>query len=504
MKIYTSIETKKIDALAIRETGETGFSLMQSAAEFALDTLVSEFNNVDEVLVFCAKGKNSGDGFLLASYAKEFGLSSTIVMCNPAKELKGVSKKAFNEAKSNGVKIINISSLSKIRISRKAVLVDALIGTGLKGDLRKNIRDAILSLNKLGDKHPVISLDIPSGVYSDTGFANEISVIADITCTFVAQKRGCFTSEGKALSGEVLYSDLDIPKRIFSKVSCNSHLINMENHLHKIILRDENSHKGAFGHAFVVGGNKGYGGAAILAAKAAAFSGAGLIGLGTRPEHLEASLLSCPEVMTVGVDSGQDLEKYLEKPNVIAIGPGLGQTAWSEQMLQRVFWEANKRNISVVMDADALNLLTTLKLSTKFPKNLIMTPHPGEASRLLGKSIDEIESDRFNAVSLLQKKFNCVVVLKGSGSLVCYSKGGKQQIGICEAGNPGMASGGMGDILTGIIAGFSAQGLSLIEAAELGVDIHAKAADLKSLDTGEVGLLASDVLEEVRQLLKYE
>ena len=154
------------------------------------------------------------------------------------------------------------------------------------------------------------------------------------------------------------------------------------------------------------------------------------------------------------------------------------------------------------MDADALNLLTKLKLSAKLPKNIIITPHPGEASRL-GKSIDEIESNRFEAVSLYKENLNCVVVLKGSGSLVCYSKGGKQQIGICEAGNPGMASGGMGDILTGIIA-ILAQGLSLIEATELGVDIHAKAADLKSLETGEAGLLASDVLEELRQLLKYE
>ena len=135
MKIYTSKETKKIDSLAIKETAETGFTLMQSAAEFSLDVLVSEFNNVDEVLVFCGKGKNSGDGFLLASYAKEFGLSSIIVMCSPTKELKGVSKKAFNEAKSNGVKIINLNSLSKIKISKKAVLVDALIGTGLKGCL---------------------------------------------------------------------------------------------------------------------------------------------------------------------------------------------------------------------------------------------------------------------------------------------------------------------------------------------------------------------------------
>ncbi len=504
MKLHTSKETKKIDALAIRETEHTGYGLMQSAAEFSLDVLRSEFNNTDEVIVFCAKGKNSGDGFLVANYAKEFGLSSIIVMCNPDKELKGDSKKAFNEAKNNGVKIISINSLSKIRISPKAVLVDALIGTGLKGELRNNIKKSILSINKLGDSYPVVSLDIPSGVFSDSGSANEPSVIADITCTFVAQKRGCFTSEGRALSGHIVYSDLGIPKKIFSKVSCNSHIINMEDHLHKIILREENSHKGNFGHAFIVGGNKGFGGAAILAAKAAAFSGAGLIGLGTRPEHLEASLLSCPEVMTVGIDSGQDLEEYLEKPNVIAIGPGLGQTAWSEQMLQRVFWEANKRKITVVMDADALNLLTTLKLSAKLPKKLIITPHPGEASKLLNKSIDEIESNRFKAVSLLQEKFNCVAVLKGSGTLVCYRKGSKQKIGICEAGNPGMASGGMGDILTGIITGFLAQGLSSVEAAELGVDIHAKAADLISLETGEAGLLASDVLEEMRQLLKYE
>ena len=173
MKLHTTQETKKIDALAIRETKHTGYSLMQSAAEFSLDILISEFDNTDEVIVFCAKGKNSGDGFLVASYAKEFGLLSTIVLCNPAKELKGVSKKAFNEAKNNGVKIISINSLSKIRISPKAVLVDALIGTGLKGELRNNIKKSILSINKLGDSYPVMSLDIPSGVCSDSGLAND-------------------------------------------------------------------------------------------------------------------------------------------------------------------------------------------------------------------------------------------------------------------------------------------------------------------------------------------
>jgi NAD(P)H-hydrate epimerase len=208
--------------------------------------------------------------------------------------------------------------------------------------------------------------------------------------------------------------------------------------------------------------------------------------------------------MAIGVDSGQDLESYLENPNVIAIGPGLGQTAWSEQLLQRVFIEADKRQVSVILDADALNLLSTLKLSTKRPENLIITPHPGEAARLLGKTIHEIESDRFKSVALLQEKYNAVVVLKGSGSLVCYKKLGLQKIGVCNAGNPGMATGGMGDILTGLIAGLLAQGLSASDAAEMGVDLHAKSADLASLEVGEIGLLPSDVLEEIRYLLQYD
>jgi NAD(P)H-hydrate epimerase len=234
------------------------------------------------------------------------------------------------------------------------------------------------------------------------------------------------------------------------------------------------------------------------------YSGAGLTSLVTRPEHVIASLVSCPEVMVKGVDSGQDLEEHLVKPNVIAIGPGLGQSAWSEQMVQRVFWEAEKRDISVIMDADALNLLTTLKLSSNLPKKLILTPHPGEASRLLNTTVTEIESDRFSAAAKIQKKFNATVVLKGSGTIICNQSSGTQKWGICGSGNPGMATGGMGDVLTGIIAGILAQGLTLKDAAEAGVDLHAKAADQASLEFGEAGLTSSDVINELRYLLKYD
>jgi len=504
MKLYTASETRKIDNLAIKEKGVSGYSLMQMAAEFTLDVILREFSPVEELIIFCSKGKNSGDGFLLGSFAKEFGLEVTIVMSNTSNVLKGVSRKAFEEMKDAKVKIISTKSVEKLKVSNKAVIVDALIGTGLKGNLRKNIKESILALNKLGVKLPVLSLDIPSGINPDTGDADDIAVYADITATFVAQKRGCFTSVGKKFSGEIVYSDLEIPKNLFSKITSTSYVVDYEDSISKVVYREQDAHKGHFGNVLIVGGDRGLGGAGLLSSRAAVYSGAGLTSLVTRPEHVSASLVSCPEVMVKGVDSGQDIEEHLVKPDVIAIGPGLGQSAWSEQMIQRVFWEAEKRDISVIMDADALNLLTKLKLSSDLPKRLILTPHPGEAARLLNTSVAVIESNRFSAAAKIQKKFNATVVLKGSGTVICHKSGGTQKWGICDSGNPGMATGGMGDVLTGIIAGLLAQGLTLKEAAEAGVDLHAKAADQASLEFGEAGLTSSDVINELKYLLKYD
>ena len=504
MKLYTASETRKIDNLAIKEKGVSGYSLMQMAAEFTLDVILREFSPVEELIIFCSKGKNSGDGFLLGSFAKEFGLEVTIVMSNTSNVLKGVSRKAFEEMKDAKVKIISTKSVEKLKVSNKAVIVDALIGTGLKGNLRKNIKESILALNKLGVKLPVLSLDIPSGINPDTGDADDIAVYADITATFVAQKRGCFTSVGKKFSGEIVYSDLGIPKNLFSKITSTSYVVDYEDSISKVVYREQDAHKGHFGNVLIVGGDRGLGGAGLLSSRAAVYSGAGLTSLVTRPEHVSASLVSCPEVMVKGVDSGQDIEEHLVKPDVIAIGPGLGQSAWSEQMIQRVFWEAEKRDISVIMDADALNLLTKLKLSSDLPKRLILTPHPGEAARLLNTSVAVIESNRFSAAAKIQKKFNATVVLKGSGTVICHKSGGTQKWGICDSGNPGMATGGMGDVLTGIIAGLLAQGLTLKEAAEAGVDLHAKAADQASLEFGEAGLTSSDVINELKYLLKYD
>ena len=502
MKLYTSAETRKIDKLAIKAKGISSFSLMQKAAEFSLNILLQNWPQTERVFIFCGKGNNAGDGYLLAGLLKEAGIKSIIIQVPYRKNISPTAAKAFRWTKLRKVRTVRLKSFSQFSVNNKDVFVDALLGTGIKGSVKGNIMQAIKLLNKQVNKNPILSLDIPSGICSDTGNELGLAVKADVTATFIARKRGCYTSRGRGYSGIIEYSDLAINRQILNKISCSTSIIDMEKGVNKITKRRMDSHKGDYGHVLIIGGDTGYGGAAILASKAALKSGSGLVTLATKPEHLSPALSQCPELMVKAVNSGQDLEDHLKEPTLIVIGPGLGTTPWSEQLLQRTLWEAKKRNIPVVMDADALNLLTTLKFDTPLPKKLVITPHPGEASRLLNKSTKEIEIDRFRAVKELENKFSAVCVLKGSGSLVCYKKNNSQQISVCESGNPGMASGGMGDVLSGLIGSFIAQGLKLHEATETAVDMHAKVADLVALERGELGLVASDVLEGISDLLR--
>ena len=503
MKLYTSSETKKIDRLAIKKKGISAFSLMMKAAEFSFNTILENWPNTTKAIIFCSKGNNTGDGYLLAALLKEAGIQSQIVQITKREGLSPATAKGLRVCKQRKVKTIKFSSFKKMKIEKNTVLIDALLGTGLKGKVRKELHQAIEFINKKSKNYPLLSLDIPSGICADSGTELGASILADVTTTFVGRKRGCYTSRGKERAGKVYFNDLLVGKDIFKKVDSSCYILNMEDHLKKINQRNLNTHKGHYGHVLIIGGNTGFGGAAILAAKAAARSGAGLVSLATRPEHMNAALSQCPEIMVKGVNSGQDLEPFLSQPKVLAIGPGLGQDAWSEQLLQRTLWETKNRNIPIVMDADSLNLLPKMNLTSSLPQKIVITPHPGEASKLLKKTVNEIEIDRFKSVKELQKKLKAVVVLKGSGSLICFNKRGKQIIGVCEAGNPGMASGGMGDILSGLIASFIAQGLNVIQATEAAVDIHSKASDLTAMRLGQLGMLASDVLEDVIDLLRH-
>ncbi len=249
------------------------------------------------------------------------------------------------------------------------------------------------------------------------------------------------------------------------------------------------SHKGDYGHVLVVGGDHGMAGAVRLAGEAAARTGSGLVSIATRAAHAAVIAAACPELLCHGVECARDLRVLLQRASVVAIGPGLGQSAWAHDMLAAVL----QMRLPRVVDADALNLLAQEPMQCD---HWVLTPHPGEAARLLDMTTKQVQADRLQAAQALQQRYGGVCVLKGAGTLVCTS----ESVAICEAGNPGMASAGMGDVLTGVIAGLLAQGLSLVDAACAGVYIHAKAGD-RAAQEGERGLLASDVMPHLRKLV---
>ena len=274
----------------------------------------------------------------------------------------------------------------------------------------------------------------------------------------------------------------------------NLKILNLKKLLAFLPPRERIAHKGMFGHVLVIGGDKGMGGAVALAAEAAARTGAGLTSAATQPAHVAAILARRPEIMVTGVTSGQELEPLLARPSLLVVGPGLGRSAWSEQMLQ----QATLCGLPLVLDADGLNMLAAGRVVRESKRdNWILTPHPAEAARLLGITTADIQQDRVAAVQTLQQRYGGVIVLKGAGTLMCGVDG---TVSICMGGNPGMASGGMGDVLSGIIGSLLAQGLELLDAAKLGVCLHAEAADIAAKQ-GERGLLASDLLAQLQPLV---
>jgi hydroxyethylthiazole kinase-like uncharacterized protein yjeF len=267
--------------------------------------------------------------------------------------------------------------------------------------------------------------------------------------------------------------------------------------------RASNSHKGDYGHVLVLGGAPGTGGAALLAAEASARTGAGLTSVATHPDHAHALLAHRPELMVRGITDPDVINVMMARASVMVAGPGLGLENWGRQLLHTALLAANAQGLPLVLDADALNILSEEgPASSPLPNSKwILTPHSGEASRLLQQSRTTIEADRVAAVRALQNRYGGVAILKGPGTLICYDQQGRQQVDTCVHGNPGMATGGMGDVLSGIIGGLLAQGLSVADAARLGVCLHSCAADMEAEAHGERGILASDLFPHLRTLL---
>lgn len=544
--LYSADEVRAIDRYAIEQAGIPGAELMQRAASVVLNVILQRWPEVRCLLVVCGTGNNGGDGYLVAALAAMQGLNVRVLEPGAVERLSGAALSARQRvlaqsiaceplptgvaggAAGVGAGVAAGGDAALRAVHADTVVVDALLGIGMRGALRPEYRDAINWIN--GSGLPVVAVDIPSGLNSDTGVAAEVVVRAAVTVCFIGLKQGLLTADGPDCSGEIVFHDLALPDLVLQSApvrTMSASRIDVHSVAKLLPPRRPATHKGDCGHVLVVGGDVGYGGAALMAAEAAARSGAGTVSLLTRAAHVTAMLSRRPEVMVRAIEApdGDDAElvvRMIARASVVVIGPGLGRSAWSSAMLRLVLQEAGQR-IPLVVDADALNLLAEKRAQlteltsggdlSRAPagasglrrQNWVLTPHPGEAARLLGLSNEQVKADRFAAVRRLQELWGGACLLKGAGSLLCFAESGVEgalsRIEVCTEGNPGMATGGMGDVLSGMIGAFLAQGLSLADSLRCAVCIHGESADLAAAAAGERGLLPTDLLQHIRQLV---
>ncbi|MCC5887846.1 MAG: NAD(P)H-hydrate dehydratase [Gammaproteobacteria bacterium] len=485
-RLYSAAENRELDRRAIEDEGIAGIVLMRRAGAAAFALLRSRWPEARTLTVFCGRGNNAGDGYVVAGLASSRALEVQLLQVTDAADLTGDAARARDWAVEQGVVIETFTPDVTLR---GEVLVDALLGTGLKGSVRPAFAAAVETINGAG--LPVLALDVPSGLAADTGSVLGCAVRATATITFIGVKRGLLTGDGPDHAGDLEFSDLDLPDTVYSGPAAPEgiRLLTLGGDDLTLPPRLRNAHKGRFGHVLIVGGDDGMGGAVALAAEAALRCGAGLVSAATREPHLAAILARTPEVMVRPVATRDALLPMLARATVVVIGPGLGQAPWAESLFDAVL----ESKLPLVVDADGLNLLAERPVSRD---NWVLTPHPGEAARLLATTTTAVSADRFAAASALQARYGGTVVLKGAGSLVV----GDDELGLSPYGNPGMASGGMGDVLSGVIGALLAQGLPPMRATSLAVCLHGAAGD-GAAASGAVGLAASDLAPHLRRLL---
>ncbi|MCP1314527.1 NAD(P)H-hydrate dehydratase [Halomonas sp. 707D7] len=484
--LYQAAQVRELDRRTLA-SGIEGFALMQRAASSAWHSFRARWPQVRSVSVVCGAGNNGGDGHVLAALAMQSGLKVQRISMQPLEALEADAARAAMLASAAGV---GVTLYRPDMTFEGDVIVDALLGIGLSREVEGDLRAAIEAINATG--RPVLSLDIPSGIAADTGAALGAAVRADCTVTFIGDKIGLHTGDAPGHAGEIDFRPLGVKAQAFFDILPAAWRLEESWLSEAFAPRPRAGHKGTFGHVLVMGGAPGFGGAALLASQAAARLGAGKVSLATAAEHIGPSLTRCPEVMAREVRGGADAAAMTKGADVIVVGPGLGQDAWGQAVLQ----SALQADVPLVVDADALNLLAS-RWPTLSRDNWILTPHPGEAARLLECSVAQVQADRPAAARALQRARGGVVVLKGAGTLVAGPGG----LAVCPFGNPGMASGGMGDVLSGMLGVLAAQFDELELATRLGVLVHALAGDAAAKEHGERGLLASDLASYARVLI---
>ena len=533
MRLVTAQEMGAMDQKASKEYGIPSVVLMENAGRSVADLVSSLLNNesLSSVLILAGKGNNGGDGFVAARHLFNQGVSVQIFLAGEPEKIKGDALINLNIWRKMGQKTYSLLKNNDINLFRLAIMkanliIDALYGTGFTGAVKEQMSAVMEVVNTSGK--PVVSIDIPSGLVADTGCTEGQCVRAWHTVTFALPKLGLVLPEAKKYVGELHVADISIPAAVTKGIENNSKILDAKNNvpvnesqnvpvLRYLItqelvkdwwpIRSGLEHKGDFRRVMVIAGSRGMSGAAVLAAQAAARAGAGLITLGVPEGIHDIAESKLTEVMTFplpqtgqGVLSRTALEQILtraEKCDVLALGPGLGVSDDTAELVKEILL-----NITVpcILDADGLNVLAgKTEVFNALKTELILTPHPGEMSSLTGRTIEQVQNDRLGTTLTKASQWNSVVVLKGAGTVVA---GPDNKLFINSTGNPGMAAGGSGDVLTGLLAGLVAQKMPALYAATSGVYLHGLAGDLAAAQKGQASLLAGDLLEYLPEAIK--
>ncbi|MES1940131.1 hypothetical protein T5B8_07798 [Salinisphaera sp. T5B8] len=482
--VYGADQVGALDRRFIETFEVEGFELMQRAARAAYQELAHIWAMPGTLCVFCGPGNNGGDGLLVADIARDGGWDVRVISLVDTQKYSGDAARALSRFIDNGG---TVEAFANQPIEAD-VVVDALLGTGLNRDVEGDFAAAIERINEAGDAGiGVFAIDIASGIDASTGHVWSHAVRADATATFIGLKLGMLTGEGPAHCGDIAFNALDAPDELYVDQPYIARRLTHRRLRKALRPRSRNQHKGDNGHVLCVGGNRGMGGSIRMSAEAALRSGAGLVSVVCHPDHAGAMSQARPELMCLGVGDDESIATLIDACDIIAIGPGLGSDRWAENLWTQV--AASDKPL--VVDADALNRLAREPFERD---NWILTPHPGEAGRLLDWPTADVLDDRVKAVQTMHGRYGGAVVLKGAGSLIATH----EELWLCTDGNPGMAVGGMGDLLTGVIAAFAAQGLTLADAASLGVYVHARAGDRAAAEAGQRGLLPTDLFAAIR------
>ena len=511
MRLVSSHEMQEMDRLAIEEVGIPGPVLMENAARGAARVFMEHFDPDEgcSVGIICGRGNNGGDGYVMARYFHGLGMRIIVVVLSSLDRISGDALLNLNVIRRMGLEVLEAAgpeewATCRDRIGNCDHLVDAILGTGLKSSVSGYYRQVIEEINRLGK--PVTAVDIPSGLNADTGQVMGVSIKADLTVTFGFPKPGQIVFPGPEYVGRLARIDIGIPRMVSDRVPCRYRLTEPDDFKHLLGPERRDIHKGIRGHLLVLAGSPGKTGAATLTALGALRAGAGLVTVGVpaglnpilESKLTEAMTLPLPETAdgTLSLESEEKIRQSLEAKTALAIGPGLSTHPETVELVRRII-EAT--TIPVVVDADGVNALAgNPELLSHAKGRIILTPHPGEMARLAGIRNSEVQSDRIGIAGAFAQKYGCCLVLKGARTLIAEPGG---EIWVNPTGNPALASGGTGDVLTGMLAGFLARGWPVNLSGVAAVYLHGLAADLLCEEIGQVGILAGELPEAVPGLM---